>query len=1131
MLSGAAIGTVAQTPPAKGQAAKMPESYQNFFPSQLQQRGPLTQGQAVELVKGAKANKFIPRPHLAGAPLRAAAQTATESNIFGYLYFFQGSELEQGMYRINPASGATYMWTDQYTDWAMTMTAGWLRDGKLCGLNSMQFMGGIYAYGQIELDLITGELLGFQQLRFDGEDLVNQYVTVAYRDLDGRVYGYGYDPEGTGYGFNTADASNIDTSEMIIDVPSTEVCTSLCYNVQDDMFYGVNMQGKFVCVDTEGNQEELFDLGIADYRATVTGITYSPKDGKYIWNAYLKDGSSAMYAIDPEEQTATKLYDCPYGEEYIYMVCSDDNTLPTAPAKPVLDSYSFEGDALNGQATYTMPGRTAEGNPLAGQLDWRFFVDGNETLTGTAAAGSKVNVNIAEVYNGTHTFAMSVGKDGEYSAPVTFTKWIGSDYPVAPEDITLTETKLTWKPVTEGTHNGYIDASAVKYIVYLNDVKIAETNATECDVEMPQGKPFTSYTAQVIATADGKQSEPGLSNYITYGDALEINGKLYYRPEEEEFELFKAIDLDGKTTADGEVRNWQFSTYMGFPSFMSGADGEDLLIFPPINFTKTDKAYSFSMEAGLRLHTDTRNTIEVWIGKEPTFEGMTQRIMAPYAPQNMLADVLTEYFAVNEPGTYYIGILTKTDAVGIHISELTVAETDRDADVPQNVQDLNVIPDATGALTATVEFTMPSKTANGKDIASDATLTANVVSREFVINHPEQGEVTATKTVTGAPGSKQSVEIETLQNDNTIGVTCTLDGRSGSEATASVFTGVVKPYTVQNLKATISSDNMDVTLTWTPPVSSGDENGPIGDTFYYSLWYYADGWEFLQGIGWDELSTVVGLDPGAPQNYYNLGIMAMNAAGQSDYIASQTVVIGTPYTLPLDETFPNYEETYWPITMQRPSSEYNGTYWMVDDPTEVSPIFANETGVAYIGFIGDEGLRSAYSRVALPKFSTKNVEDVKFTLNYWGGPFEATFFLWGNTYGIDELEYIGDFPTGDGWIKHTLAIPDALLGNDWVELLLDSEFNSDNDFAMFCGYSISGVSGIEGVDADGQGRIFTSPGMLHVAGFSGQPLTVTDLSGRTVVSVPALEDMAGFALRPGIYVVKAGATARKIAVK
>ena len=75
----------------------------------------------------------------------------------------------------------------------------------------------------------------------------------------------------------------------------------------------------------------------------------------------------------------------------------------------------------------------------------------------------------------------------------------------------------------------------------------------------------------------------------------------------------------------------------------------------------------------------------------------------------------------------------------------------------------------------------------------------------------------------------------------------------------------MKPYTVQNLKATISSDNMDVTLTWTPPVSSGDENGPIGDTFYYSLWYYADGWEFLQGIGWDELSTVVGLDPGAPR--------------------------------------------------------------------------------------------------------------------------------------------------------------------------------------------------------------------------------------------------------------------------
>ena len=126
---------------------------------------------------------------------------------------------------------------------------------------------------------------------------------------------------------------------------------------------------------------------------------------------------------------------------------------------------------------------------------------------------------------------------------------------------------------------------------------------------------------------------------------------------------------------------------------------------------------------------------------------------------------------------------------------------------------------------------------------------------------------------------------------------------------------------------------------------------------------------------------------------------------------------------------------------------------------------------------------------------------------------------------------IGSFPTGSGWITNTLAIPDEFLGEQWVELLLDTEFPNDNSFGLFSAYSISGVSGVEGIENDGQGRIFTTSGMLHVSGFAGESLTVTDLAGRTIISVPALEDLAGFALRPGVYVVKAGTTAKKVAVK
>lgn len=1133
LLGGANTAATAQLTAAAGQGMQMPESYRSFFPSATDTRCPAIAGNTVGLADGTMSQQSVPLPRLSAIPMPEEAYSASSSNIFGYLYYFQGTELNQGYYRITPSTGATYMWTDEYTIGGMSMTAGWLRDGKLCGLNNMKFMGSIFAYGQIELDPATGALLNFHQLRFTGEDLQNQYLSVAYRELDGRVYGYGFNPSGRGYGFNSADANDIDTSEMIVEVGVENVCTSLCYNLQDDKFYGVNTQGQFVSVETDGTQQVLFNLNIQDLSTTITGITYSPKDGKYIWNAYLADGTSAIYSIDAEAKTATKLHDCPYGEEYIFMVCADDNVNASAPAKPVLDGNTFEGASLSGTATFTMPASTSDGQTLSGQLGWRFYVDGEEVQTGTAAAGSKATVNIADVTNGMHTFAFRAGNDAGYSVPVTFSRWVGNDYPVAPENITLTETSLTWSPVTQGTHGGFVDAAAINYTVYLNGEEVGQTTQTSMSITIPQGKPFTSYTAHVVARAAGKDSEPGTSNYITYGEALEINPKIYFRPEEEEFMLFEAIDLDGKTTSDGQIRNWQFSTYMGFPSFMSGADGEDLLIFPPMNFTRTDISYQFSMEAGLRLDIDGTGTIEVWIGKEPTLEGMTQRIMAPYAPQYMRGDLLSEHFAVSEPGTYYIGILTKTRQVGIHISELTVEETDRPADVPLSVTGLTATPAAAGALSATVAFTMPTKTANGNTIDAGTEITATVISRSYVLNHPEQGEVTATKTVTGTPGQQMSVEIETIQNKNTIGVSCSIDGRTGTEVTTDVYTGVVKPYIVQNLKAEISEDNMTAKLTWTPPVESDDEagDGPIGENFFYTMWFYADGWQKLDDIGWDVLEAEVSLEEGAPQNYYMLGVMALNAAGQSTHISSLTVVVGTPYTLPMTETLPNGDTTYWPVMIQRPADNYNGTYWTVDDPATASPLFANESGLAYIGYIGEDGVESAMSRLSLPKFSTVGIEDITVSLTYWGGPFEARMSLLANTYGAAAPEAIGEFPVGDGWITNSITLPQSLQGHKWVELLLDSEFADNQRFAMFSSYSITGVSGVEGIDASGRGRIYTTPGMLHVAGFATQPLTVADISGRTVVSVASLEDIAGYALRPGVYIVRAGSTVRKVVVR
>ena len=250
---------------------------------------------------------LIATPRLNEKPAfrNASAKLDAGSDIFGFLYFFQGTQLSQGLYRINDNPEPTYLWTDQYTaDWSMAMNGGWIRDGKLCGTNSMVFMGGLLAYGQLELDISTGEILDFRPLTIGSDDLTNQYLTTAYRDLDDRVYGYGYIYDGSAYGFKSADASNLDTSAAVCEVEFEEICTALCYNLQDDAFYGVTTSGDFVSITPEGKQTVIMSLNIPNLSSTITGLTYSPKDQVYIYNAYFKDNNSAIYSIDKDAKPA-----------------------------------------------------------------------------------------------------------------------------------------------------------------------------------------------------------------------------------------------------------------------------------------------------------------------------------------------------------------------------------------------------------------------------------------------------------------------------------------------------------------------------------------------------------------------------------------------------------------------------------------------------------------------------------------------------------------------------------------------------------------------------------------------------------------------------------------------------------
>lgn len=1096
---------------AGAQTRRLPEGYASFFRE-----------------TAAPAMTSLPAPPpFATPPLKAEAA----SGIYGYLFYFNGSNLQQGLYSIAPSTGATYLWSDYYTSNSMPMMSGWLRNGTLNGLNAMSLMGGYLFYGQVEVDLLTGDVINWIQLRNDN-DVSNMYLTNAYRILDDRIYGYGPTADGYSYAFKTADADNIDTTEILKEVDIEEVCTALCYNVQDDMFYGVSYTGKFVKIDTKGNQTELFDLGITNLKSTISGIVYSASEKAYIFNAYMKNNSSAMYSIDPVAKKATKLMNCSSGQEYIFMVTTEVNADSDAPAKAVLDSYSFEKDALDGTATFSVADKTVGGDALSGQLNWKLLVDGESLTTGTTMAGTKQTITIPTVANGMHTFAFAAASDGNYSEPTVFTIWVGSDYPKAPENVMLTESDLTWDAVTEGVHGGYVDATALKYEITLNGEKVATTASTSCRITLPEGEPFTTYTAKVRAIADNKPSEDGVSNIITYGQPLEVASGLHFTPTEEQIGLFTFVDLDGKVDSEGNPRNWHYSTTMGFPSFASGADGDDLLIFPPVNLSNTEHAYRFKMEAGLISDIDKTGTLEVIMGRKPELESMTQVIVPERQFMYMAPDIIVEYFGVKEPGTYYIGIRAKSNNVAFHVSDIDIQTSTVSNSVPSQPSELNCTAAPDGVKKATVTFIMPDKTVTGVAIDANTELTAKIVARKFIPYKPSEGEEAGTTIVKGKPGETVTATVDTHQGHNTIGVSCAQDGNYGAEAIMSpLYTGLYKPYRVENFKGEVSEDNMTLKLSWTPPVESGEleEGLPIGDTFYYTVWYYDSGWSHLANVGWDILNYDVELPADAAQNLYNIGVMALNDAGQSDYISYSGWILGPPYKLPMNETFAEGDTEYWPIMTVRPDNSYQGTDWTLEDPAMISEQFANRSGIALVGYIGQDGITSAKARLGLPKFSTEDSKVASFTLSYWGGPNEAPMSLYAETFGSATPVKIATFPTGKGWMTNTVTIPAEFLGKKWMQLLIDAEFSSPNNFAIIDSYSIAGPSLIEGIGAEGS--IFAAGGMIHVAGFAGQPLTITDMSGRNIAECKELQDVNGFAVAPGVYIVKAGSTVRKVAVK
>ncbi len=554
---------------------------------------------------------------------------------------------------------------------------------------------------------------------------------------------------------------------------------------------------------------------------------------------------------------------------------------------------------------------------------------------------------------------------------------------------------------------------------------------------------MTAALAMLIAVPPiwARYEKKAVTNGGTPSKAVTITVELPMEmiPTADDISLFTLID------DNNDNKKWAYRSNFGglvSPS-NDNAACDDWAITPGLRFedVSTNYEFSFTMTHNMR-GSDFISSFEFYIGTSPdpasmtTLIGKIENFYVPVANQDVPQSVP---FAVpGDAGIYYLGIRCVSPAMADKVSpwpctfkKLSVKAMESSAGAPMQPTDVTVTAAERGGLEATVAFTMPSTSMNGKPLPASTELTAIVTS-------PVE-----TKTVTAFPGDPVSVTMATQQGDNNM--TLQVNGaEQGEPMPLSVYTGVVLPMRVHDLTLTLSPDNMSATLNWTPPTEGKDGGYVDFDALEY-LVYISDvdpnEYRLLANTG-SETTYTYTMEEGAQLRTVRLKVLSQNAAGIStddvNWVDQDPVsvsnMLGTPYSLPAIERFDDLNMHYTPITVLRPDENYAGR-WALQDPSGCVPDDNQSALMAYSPY--NEG--STMGRVALPKFSTKGLNNVAFSLKvmrYSSYAKDMNIYARNYTEGLTLLGTINCSGAND-WVEYSYPLPEKFQDKDWVQIVID----------------------------------------------------------------------------------------------
>ncbi len=205
---------------------------------------------------------------------------------------------------------------------------------------------------------------------------------------------------------------------------------------------------------------------------------------------------------------------------------TDETTAPEA-VKDLAIHAATDG-SLKATLSWTNPGQTSDGNDADAADRIEILRDGTpvETLTGIKGGTQGLFEDILP-RPGSYTYSITAFR-GDMASETTMVQspWIGHDTPEAPTGVAATvedgTRTVTFEPVTQGVHGGYIDVDGISYTVSRNGVVLTTGLKGAPFTDTEPGLPFAVYRYSVWAVNGESAGDAAESDGIAFGDALPL---------------------------------------------------------------------------------------------------------------------------------------------------------------------------------------------------------------------------------------------------------------------------------------------------------------------------------------------------------------------------------------------------------------------------------------------------------------------------------------------------------------------------------------------------------------------------------------------------------------------------------